>query len=301
LSRELSPRWSLRVSDYYSRTNDLYTFYALRGAEIQEEGLVLYFYPVTTNTSIGTNSLSVSVDHTLSPRSELSFTASHSIGLYGTGQAAAPLVGLSDLQTISATASYTRRLNDRTSLSVGYNGSYFGFDSFDGAVSTAVTVGLSTVVAKDTTFDISAGPSRVSNVSVEGSNNTNLAASVSLSKRIEKNSFSFSLSNNNATASGVGSVSNTRSAIASVSRPLSRRVSIYGNFSAYDGTGIVGNPFRTRGISATANVGYSLARNLSLHGGFQYQRYIHPVQYAYTQKGVFVSLRYSHPNLLRSR
>jgi hypothetical protein len=248
---------------------------------------------------VSTNALSVSVDHTLSPRSELSFSASHSIGLYGANQAT-PLVGLSDLQTISATASYTRRLNDRNSLSVNYNGSYFGFDNFSGAVSTAVTVGLSTVVAKDTTFSISAGPSRVNNVGTDGSN-TNLAATVSLSRRIEKNSFDFSLSNNNATASGVGTVSNTRSAIASVSRPLSRRVSIYGNFSAYDGTGIVGNPFRTRGISATANVGYSLARNLSLHGGFQYTRYIHPAPYAYEQKGVFASLRYSHPNLLRSR
>jgi hypothetical protein len=219
------------------------------------------------------------------------------MGFYGESENA--LIGLSNLQTISANATYTRRINERTSWNVGYSGSYFSFDKFNSAVSTAVTVGLSSTVAKNTSVNVSAGPSRVNNLGVPG-NNTSLVASLSITRKIKENNFHASISNNNATASGVGSVSNTRSLTAGISRELGRRVSVFADFSAFDGTGVVGNPFRTRGTSATANMGFSLARNLSLQGGIQYQRYTQPSPYAYSQRRAFVSLRYSHPNLLRS-
>lgn len=297
VQRQLSPRWNLQVGEYYNRTNDIYSFYALRGVAIEEDAIVVYFYPVTTNSSLGTNSLSVSFDHTLSPRSSLSFGGTHTIGFYGASEST--LAGLSDLQTISANAAYTRRLNERTSLSIGYNGSYFTFDKFSSAVSTAVTFGLTSVVAKDTTVNISAGPSRVTTLRGSG-NNTTLAASASISKTIKENTVHASISNNNATTSGVGSISNTRSLTAGISRNFGRRVSVFGDFSAFDGSGVAGNPFRTRGTSAAANVGYTLVRNLSLQGGLQFQRYTQPSPYAFTQKRLFFSLRYSHPNLLRS-
>jgi hypothetical protein len=297
LSREFSPRWNIRVSDYYNRTNDVHTFYALRGFAVEEEAIVVYFYPVTTNASLATNALSVSFDHTLSPKSTLAFGASHSIGFYP-GVEGAPL-GLSDLQTISANASFTRRLNERTSVNVGYNGSYFSFDKFNSAVSTAVTVGLSSEVAKNTTVSASAGPSRVNNLNIPGSN-TSLVASLSIAKTIKENNFHASISNNNATTSGVGTVSNTRTLSAGISRNLGRRVDVFADFSAFDGTGVVGNPYRTRGTSATANMGYRLAKNLFARGGIQYQRYTQPSPYAYTQRQLFASLQYTHPNLLRS-
>ena len=296
-SRQMGPRWNMRVGEYYSMTSDIRTFYALRGLAVEDEAVVLYFYPVTTNSPIGTNSLSFSVDRKLSTKSSLSFGVSHSMGIYPDEIAFA---GYSDLQTISWNGSYSRSLDDRTSWNVGYSGSYFSFDQFQSAISSAVTVGVTRLVAKNTTFNISAGPSRVNNLNFPGSNTT-LTASLSVSHKIKENSFHFSLGNNNATTSGVGSVSSTRSVSAGVSRPLGRRMNVFGDFSAYDGTGIVGNPFNTRGMSATANLGYTLARNLSLQGGFTYQRYIRPAPQAFGERRLFVSLRYSHPNLLRSR
>jgi hypothetical protein len=296
-SRQMNQRWSMSVSESYSLTNDLYTFYALRGVAVEEDTLVLFFYPATTHTSIATNYLNVAVNRTLSPRSQITFGAGHSIGFYGDSEGA--LVGLSDLHTISGNASYTRRLNDRTSLNVGYNGSYFSFDKFNSAVSNAVTAGLSSTVTKNTTLSISAGPSRVNNLDVPGNNST-LVATVSVTNKIKQNTLHFSIGNNNATTTGVGSVSSTRSANAGISRPLGHRMNVFADFSAYDGTGIIGNPFNTRGVSATGNLGFVLAKNLSLQGGVQYQRYIRPAPYAFTQRRLFVSLRYSHPNLLRS-
>jgi hypothetical protein len=298
-NRQLSTRWNMSVSDYYSLTNDLQTFYALRGLAIEDDALVLYFYPVTTNTSIGTNHISLGVNRTLSPRSQLSFSVNHSMGLYGETEEV-PLVGLSDQQTISASVSYSRQLTDRMSWNVAYNGSYFSFDNFNSAISTAVIAGLTSTVAKDTTLSINAGPQRVNNLKTPG-NNTSVTASISVSKRFKENNFHASIGHDNASSSGVGSVSTTRRASAGVSRSFGHRVNVFGDFSLFDGTGIVGNPFQTRGTSATANMGFTLARNLSLQGGVQFQRYTKPSPYAYTQKRLFVSLRYSHPNLLRSR
>lgn len=297
-SRQLGPRWSMRVGEYYSLSSDLRTFYALRGVPIEEDAVVLYFYPVTTNSRIASNSLSFGVDRTLSTRSSVSLGVSHSVGFHGDDLSA--FAGFSDLRTISWNGSYSRSFNDRTSWNVGYSGSYFSFDKFNSAISSAVTVGVTSQVAKNTTFNISAGPSRVNNLNLPGSNST-LAASVGVTHRIKENSFHFSIGNNNATTSGVGSVSSTRSANAGVSRPLGRRVNVFGDFSAFDGTGIVGNPFNTRGVSATANMGYSLAKNLSIQGGFTFQRYIRPAPQAFSERRLFVSLRYSHPSLLRSR
>ena len=296
-SRQLSSRWTMQISDSYSRTNDLYTYYALRGVPIEEDVIVVYFYPVTTNTSIGTNSLTANFDRALSPRETLSFSAGHSMARYG--QSENTLIGVSDLQTITANATYTRRLNERTSWNVAYNGSYFSFQKFNSAISTAVTVGLSSEVAKGTTVNVSAGPSRVKNLNFAGSNNT-LVASLSIAKTIKENNVHASISNNNATATGVGSVSNTRTLTAGISRTLGRRVDVFADFSAFDGAGVAGNPFRTRGTSATANMGFKLAKNLSIQGGLQYQRYTQPSPYAFSQRRLFVSLRYSHPNLLRS-
>jgi hypothetical protein len=273
VTRQLSSRWNMQVGESYSLSNDLQTFYALSGIALEQDTLVYFFHPVTTNTSVGYNSLNVSFDHKFSPRSQLSFGAGHTMGLYGDSESA--LVGLSDQQTFSANASYSRRINDRTSWNVGYSGSYFTFDKFNSAISTTVTVGLSSTVAKDTTLSISAGPSRVNNLH-------------------------FSISTGNAMSSGVGSVSSTRSAAAGFSRSIGHRTNVSADFSAFDGTGLVGNPYNTRGMSATGNMGFTVMKNLSVQGGVQFTRYTRPSPYAYTQKRLFVSLRYSHPNLLRS-
>jgi hypothetical protein len=296
VTRQLSPRWNMSVSDSYSLSNDLHTFYAISGYGIEEGSLVFFFHPVTTNASVGYNSLNASFDHKFSPRSSLSFGAGHSIGLYGDSESS--LAGLSDNQTFSANASYSRQINDRTSWNVGYSGSYFTFDKFNSAIATTVTVGLSSTVAKNTTLSISAGPSRVNNLHFSSSD-TNLSASVSATRRIQRNNFHFSISTGNAMSSGVGSVSSSRTAAAGFSRPIGHRVNVFTDFSAFDGTGLVGNPFNTRGMSASGNVGFNLVKNLSVQGGVQFTKYTKPSPYAYTQKRLFVSLRYSHPNLLR--
>ena len=297
LSRDLGPRWTFTVTDWFSRTDDLFTYYALLGVELVDEDLVLYFSPVAANQTLTTNRVGASFSHQLSPRSSITFGGEHGLGYYGND---ADLVGLSDQNQFSGNFGYSRRITDRTSLTVSYNAGYFAFDKFNSAVSNAVTAGLSSIIAKDTTVSLSVGPSHVRNIEVNV-DNLSYQASASLTKAIKGNSFHFTLSQGNATTSGVGTISSTRSASAGISRTFGRRVSVFADASAFQGTGIIGNPFNTKGTTITGNVGLAIARNLSLQTGVQFQRYMQPSPYAFTQKRLFASLRYTQPNLLRSR
>ena len=296
LSRQLNPRWNFLLSESFNQSDDLFTYYALLGVEVLDESMVIYFSPVATNQALGTNRVRTSFNHDLSARSTLSFGGEHSFTYYGNDDS---LVGLSDQQTVSGDVNYIRRLNDRTSLNVSYNGSYYTFDKFNSAISNTIQVGLSSVLAKETTLSLSVGPSQVRNIEADV-NNMNYQASASLAKKIKGNSFHVTLSQGNSTSSGVGTISNTRSASLGISRTFGRRVSLFGDASAFQGSGIVGNPFNTKGTSITGNVGIAIARNLSIQTGAHFQRYTQPSPYAFTQKRVFATLRYSVPTLFRS-
>ena len=297
ISRQLSPRWDMSITEWFTQTNDLFSYYALLGAELVDEGLVFYFSPVATNQSVRTNSLAADFNHDLSARSTLSFRGAYTLGSYAQAES---LVGLSDQHTFSGGLDYTRRMSERLSWSLGYSGDYFTFDKFGSALSTAVHFGLESVLAKGTVLSVRVGPSHVKNLNVNV-DNTNFHATGSLTKQIKGNSFHFSLTQGNATSSGVGSISSTRSASAGVSRTFGRRVNVFADASAFEGLGIIGNPFNTKGTSITGNVGIAIAKNVSIQTGVQFQRYSQPSPYAFTQKRVFASVRYTQPNLYRSR
>jgi len=76
---------------------------------------------------------------------------------------------------------------------------------------------------------------------------------------------------------------------------------VYASANVSDSKGILDNTVSSRGGGAAANVGFLLTQQLSLQVGAQLQRYTQPAPFAFTQKRLFASLRYTHPNLLRSR
>ena len=67
--------------------------------------------------------------------------------------------------------------------------------------------------------------------------------------------------------------------------------------SAFDTRGILDNTFNAQGYAATANLGIPLIRNWSAQVGGQFQRYEGLAVFNFTQKRVFISLRYSNPSL----
>jgi hypothetical protein len=71
------------------------------------------------------------------------------------------------------------------------------------------------------------------------------------------------------------------------------------NVSAFETRGRLDNGFSARGLQGAAMLGVPLTRTLSMMGGAQYQQYDHASPYSFAQKRVFISLRYSNPNLFR--
>ena len=294
LTNQFSPRWSTSIRESFSRSDDPQTFYALRGVLPTPEGLTFVFSPVAIDQTSNSNNISVDAEHTFDARSGLSFGGSHNLRNYATDG----IRGLSDQQDFGANVTFTRRISERTSWNVGYSGAYYDFSQFNEAISHAARFGMSTQLGPNTGLTWSAGASQV-NSRVDSGSFASYEASAGLQQEIRSNLFQLNYTQDNTTPSGIGSLSRNRRASLGFSRALGQSVNVFASASVFDTRAILDNTFDTRGGSATANVGFALTRQLSLQVGGQMQRYTKPVTYQFTQKRVFISLRYSHPNLLR--
>jgi hypothetical protein len=294
-TRQVGARSNLVFSDSYSRTHDIQTFYALRGIQQTPEDVVFLFSPIRTNQAFTTNQAAASFSHGFSQRSTLSISGEHSLRLYDT---AGINNTLSDQQVIGGTVGYSRRFNERLAWTLQFSSTYFHFDTFNNDVSSVVRSGFTYVLGKNTVGSFTVGPSHARDLSTS---ETHLSYELiaSLQHKIKDNNFHFLFVHDNGTVTGVGSISKAERASVAFFRSLGQRVNISFDGTAFDSTGILDNSIDTRGVSASGNVGVKLARNLSLNGGVQYQRYLRPNPYEVSQRRVFVSLRYTHPNLLR--
>ena len=77
-----------------------------------------------------------------------------------------------------------------------------------------------------------------------------------------------------------------------------RNINVFVDMSTFESTGTLGNTLNTRGVQGAATIGIPLTRTVSVQGGGQYQKYDRTSLYAFDQRRVFVSLRYSNPTLL---
>jgi hypothetical protein len=292
-SKRLSPRWNTSISNSFALSNDVQTFYALRGVLPTPEGLTFFFYPVVTNQLTTTNTLSGSVDHSFSTRSKLAFAGTYGLRHY-------PLAGrgLTNQRDGSASVSYSRNISEHTSWNLGYSMSTYAFTDYGDARQHAVRFGMTTELAQKTSFSLSAGVSQSQSDGASGRFGS-FDTSASLQRDIKRNLVHISFSHSTV-PSGLGSLSKNRTMNAGWSRAIGRVTSLSAGVSAFDGIGVLDNEFATRGGSAFGNIGFMVSRKLSVQVGGHYQRYTRPVIYQFTQKGLFVSLGYSEPNLWHS-
>jgi len=293
LTDRFSPRWSTTISGSFSSSNDVQTFYALRGVLPTPEGVTYVFSPLAIDQTVYSNTVSAAFDHALNQKSGLVFSGSFSLRNYPDGGR-----GLSNQHDGSGSVQYTRKTSEHTTWNLAYTASLYQFDLFNDATSNAVQAGMSTQFARGSTFGWSFGASRAESRQSSGSYGS-LVASVSLQQKIKDNIFDASFSQDNS-PTGLGSISQSRRVRLGLNRSVGRRGNVFASFSAFDGKAILDNPYSTRGGIATANLGFLLTRKLSLQIGGQYQRYTQPVIYRFTEKRIFASLRYTHPNLWRS-
>ena len=289
-SKRISRRWNLIASESFSRSSDANTFFALRGVEPVET--TLPFSPTAANVTAITNQAHVALDNQFSQKSTLSFSLDHSLRGY---PATGPNSGLTDQHWIDVFVTYSRRISERTSWNAAYVHSFFDFVGFLDAKSNGGQFGLSTSLSRDTVLSTTLGLSHV--FALDGSQSiTGYQVSGSIQRTIGENTLSFRLGQDSGRPNGLGSLSTNRQMIFEFNRKLGQKMVLFASASTFSSGGVLDNEFDSKGAGASANLGYSVSRKLSLQVGGQFQRYFEPSAYKFTQRRLFFSLRYSEPN-----
>src|SRR5262249_11590361 len=147
-------------------------------------------------------------------------------------------------------------------------------------------------------LQLTAGASEVEDSGSHAAGYLGYNTSASFGRTKENNSFRVYYAQVTGQSSGLGSVSDTRSAGVSVSR-TSNRVRIYVDAGAFDTHGTLDNRFGTRGVQGTVTIGIPLTPKVYFQGGVQYQGYDRSSPYGFDQKRAFLSLHYENPSWLR--
>jgi hypothetical protein len=295
LSFRTSQYWKIRLTDAFQVTDDAATFNGLRANTPSLENFNFIFSPVAIRLNTRTNGVNVSIDRTLSDRASMTFTGSHNLLEYGTGQTVSG--SLSNQQRIVGGVNYSRRTGPRDTWNAGYTFTYFDFANFQNSVTQAVSGGYGTRVRSDIALQLSVGVSQVQN-RFSSQDYIGYNASANLQKTIQKNSLSLYYTQNSGESSGLGSISDTRRAGFSMARD-GKTVTVFADVSAFETQARLDNTFSARGVAGTVSLGVPLTRTWSVAGGAQYQQYDHTSPYSFSQKRVFFSIRYS--NLFKPR
>jgi hypothetical protein len=294
----LSPALKISFSEGYQATSDAASFNAIRGIAADPASL-LVFSPVASRTSSRVNTASLLTSYQMSDRSSLSFTLSHGLLDYKTGANNLAPGALQNQQRFSGDMAYTYHSSKDEAWTVGYSASYFDFGQFQNAYSQIVHVGYSNQIAPGLRWGLTAGFSRVTSQGTAG-NYIGYDSSGNLTKTFRtKEALSLYFSQTSGDTSGLGSISNTRNAGLSLNHNT-KRVTLFANVALFDTKGTLDNTYNARGGSATASVGIPLNSSWSVQTGAQYQAYNHTTQFAFNQKRVFFTLRYTNPNLWKA-
>jgi len=294
-SAPLTPQWKISVGESFQETSDASTFNALRGVTADLTSPFV-FYPVAAQILSRTNEARVLVDYRFTDRSSLALNVSHNLRTYDTRTTVqSPLSqALLNQQNIAGTITYNWLASRREAWSAGYTSSYFSFKNFDNARSDEVHAGYANEIRPNLKFNLTVGLTNSKSQLAGGHIGYNTSAN--LQKIIQTNAFTLYYTQTSGQTSGLGSVSDTRSAGLSWNH-RTRTLSEFVDISWFDTRPILGNSFSTSSFSATANVGMPLSRRWSLQGGGQYQRYDSKSAFGFNQKRLFVSLRYTDPAL----
>lgn len=294
LSSVLSPRWKIGLSDSFAVTNDVASFNAFRGVVPSLQDFRFLFDPVAIRTVSQTNRANGNAEYTMNDRSSLSFGAEHSLRNYdGTGLSGS----LSDQQYSSGNVTYSRKTSMYETWTLEYTGSYFRFENFENSFSQRGDVGYSTQIRRDLALGLTVGASHVRTLRTQDTY-VGYNTSATLQKTFQTSSLSLYYLQTAGDASGLGSISDTRTAGLSFGH-RGQTTSVSVNVSAFDTRARLDNTFSTKGVAGNATVGIRLTRMVSFQAGVMYQHYDQSSPYGFDQKRAFFSLRYENPALFR--
>jgi len=295
-SRLLSPKTRITFSESFQWTADAATFNGLRGVSAPVQDFNFVFFPVAVRRVARTVNSTIAVDYTFDEKSSVSMSGSANVRNYGGG---GQLGGsLLNHQGGSGTFTYRRRTGPRDTWSFAYTGSYFRFSGFDNTSSHSGSMAYAKQVTPRATFHMSVGVTEARDLKF-GTNYIGYDTVISFQRAVLKtNSISINYNQQSGQPAGLGAVSDTRRVGFSVNH-TGKRLGLFADIAAFDTQGTLGNAFNSRGASAAGNIGFYFSRYVSLQTGAQFQSYRQIEPFGFTQKRLFVSLRFSDPNLIR--
>jgi hypothetical protein len=297
----LSPELKISLSDSFRSTSDYATFNAIRGiASDAGPPSPIVFFPVASNVISRVNTAFILTNYKLDDRSSLSFNASHSLSDYSGTQNAAAAAALPNQQRFSGDFSYQYQTGKYESWSLGYTAAYFDVaqheaasSPYQNAYSQTIHLTYSNQLMPGLNVALGAGVSKVDSQGSAGGY-TGYNSLANLRRTVGKtSSLSLHFTQNSGDTSGLGTISSTRSGGLSYSY-ATKVVTFFADASLFDTKGTLDNTYRARGGSATANVGFPLSKSWSVQTGAQYQRYTGLSSFNFTQKRVFLTLRYTN-------
>ncbi len=300
VNAQLTSNLQLSLQESFIRTSDFRTFNLYRGILVTPEGVFFDSETIALNQDYYQNRASMDLDYTLNPNSSLSFGLGHSLRRYQGNLPSA--TNLSDHNGFNGNLGYTHTMGSRSRWNLGYSVSLYDFQEFESARTHNVSIGFSHQFRPSVWLRAGTGPSYTEGNDRESSFLSFKNGSLTLSKSLEANLLSFSYSFESGTSTGVGSVSDAQTFRFDFSRPLGRRTSVSANVTLYDSEARLDNPVNNRGLSTSLVFDFLLHNRWVLVVGGSYQDQQENQQgtdFDVTRKRVFVSLRYTLPELLR--
>lgn len=300
----LNPELKINFTDSFHSTSDYATFNAIRGVASDTESPVVFFPVASQTTSLG-NSASFGTTYQVDDHSSLTFNLGHTLLNYSGTLNAAAAAALPNQQGFSGNFSYGLKTGKYESWSLGYSAAYFDVGHqaanslYQNDYSQTIRLSYSNQLMPGLNVDIGTGISRVNSQGTAGSY-TGYNSSANLRRTVGKtSSLSLNFTQNSGDASGLGTISSTRSAGFSFNH-ATKAATFFASVSLFDTQGTLDNPYSSRGGSATANVGFPISSRWSLQTGAQYQRYAGSSLFNFAQKRVFFTLRYTNLSLWKA-
>lgn len=307
----LSFDWTLNRALKFSFSNSLHstsdyaTFNAIRGVASDPESPIVFF-PVASQTTSLSNTASIRADYQIGDHSSLSYNISHALLHYSVIQNTAAAAALPNQQRFSGDFSYRLQTGKYESWTLGYTAAFFDVVQYQpvssplqNAYSETVRLNYSNQLMPGLNVDFGAGISRVNSEGSAGSY-TGYNSSANLRRTVgKKSSLSLHFTQVSGDSGGLGTISNTRTAGFSFNH-ATKVATFFSDVSLFDTQGALDNPYSAHGGSATANIGFPISTKWSLQTGAQYQRYEGSSLFDFTQKRVFMTLRYTNLSLWKA-
>jgi len=298
---QLTQNLLLRISESFTRASDVQTFNLFRGVQVRPEGVFYDSETVSQHNDRRQNRVSINFDYTLNPKSSLTFGFEHSLLEYLGNSPSNSF--LSDQNGFNGNLAYNRTMGLRTSWALRYSVSRYNYEAFDSARINFLSMSISRQLKPSVSLTFGTGPSYTESVDEQSGFFNWKNGSLTLSKTLENNLLSFSYSRQIGTSTGFGSVSDSQTFRFSFRRPLSRTTSVNAGVTLYDNEALLDNPVNNRGTFTSVGFNFLIYNRWSLHVGASYTVRQDDRQgleaFETKQKRVFVSLRFTLPELLR--